>query len=163
MKPVPGYPKYLATKDGRVYTTRLREGWLKPSADKNGYVRYSVTLDNGKSRGIYAHQIVASTYLPNPDKKKYVNHLDHDKSNNTVENLAWCTHLENIRHDWAMGKRTIKYGEESYNPKTTAKDVRKMRELYAKGEKQTALAEMFGISQPAVSQIMRGITWRAEL
>jgi len=128
MKPVPGYPKYLATKDGRVYTTRLREGWLKPSADKNGYVRYSVTLDNGKSRGIYAHQIVASTYLPNPDKKKYVNHLDHDKSNNTVDNLAWCTHLENIRHDWVTGTRKpCNFGEKNGNNKHSPTLVAKLR------------------------------------
>jgi len=97
--------KYSVTKDGRVYSHRRRSGWLKPTVDRNGYHRISIEDDTGRRKGIYIHQVVARAFIPNPENKPFVNHKDHDKSNNKVENLEWCTHQENIAHDWAQGRR----------------------------------------------------------
>lgn len=160
MIPIPGYTAYLATPEGKVYTTKLRKGLMKPTADRNGYLRLSMIGDNGRRKGVYLHQIVAMTFLDNPDNKPFVNHLDHDKSNNSVKNLVWCTHLENIRHDWKMGKRRALFGEESGNSKITSEVAKSIRDLHKKGSKQAELATMFGISQPTVSQVIRGLTWR---
>lgn len=159
MKRIPGYSKYSATKDGRVWSHRERSGWLTPTIDRNGYVRYYVEGDNGKRKGMYIHQIVAQTYIPNPENKPNVNHKDFDKANNSIDNLEWCTQLENIQHDWAHGKRRIRQGEEAVH-KVTGEAVLKIRELYQLGWKQTRLAQEFGISQPTISQIVLRKSWR---
>lgn len=72
---------------------------LKKFLSSSGYE--SVYLYNGskKSRKAYrVHRLVALTFIPNPDKKPYINHKDGVKNNNCVENLEWVTQSENMRH-----------------------------------------------------------------
>lgn len=60
---------------------------------KNGYHLICVS-------GIWKpiHRYVATTFVPNPENKPYVNHINGVKSDNRCENLEWCTHEENMRH-----------------------------------------------------------------
>lgn len=51
----------------------------------------------------YLHRIVAEAFVPNPDNKRYVNHIDGDPSNNCASNLEWCTAHENMQHAKALG------------------------------------------------------------
>lgn len=60
-----------------------------------GYKQVSLYLEN-KHRKKYVHQLVAVAFLPNPRSLNEINHKDHCKENNHVDNLEWCTHLENI-------------------------------------------------------------------
>lgn len=156
MKRIPLFGNYSITTDGRVYSHKLRPGIVSPVKEKNGYIRYQLIDDSGKRRGIYAHQAVAQAYIANPESKPEVNHLDHDKSNNCIENLSWVTHQENIGYDWKMKTRTANYG----NRKITASMAAKIRELYDKGNRQIDLADEFGLSQSAISLIVREFTWK---
>lgn len=61
--------------------------------DKHGYKFASV---NGKS--LRVHRLVADKYIPNPENKPHVNHINGIKDDNRVENLEWCTPAENERH-----------------------------------------------------------------
>ena len=64
---------------------------LKGEYDKQGYKRYRLSK-NSKSKKIFAHQLVAIAFIPNPypERYKFVNHKDETHNNNCVENLEWC-------------------------------------------------------------------------
>ena len=51
-----------------------------------------------KDKNYNIHRLVALAFIPNPQKLPYINHIDEDKTNNNVGNLAWCTASENTRH-----------------------------------------------------------------
>ena len=67
----------------------------------DGYKMYYI-----KSKWHYAHRLVASHYINNPDNLSDVNHKDGIKDNNDVSNLEWCTHSDNIKHSFDVLGRT---------------------------------------------------------
>ncbi len=96
--------RYQVSNFGRVRTNWGKGKILKPQPRSTGYL--SVALRNKKIN--YAirmsiHRFVAMAFLPNPDNKPQVNHIDANKHNNHVDNLEWCTCSENIRHGYKMG------------------------------------------------------------
>lgn len=64
---------------------------------KKGYLLVNLPVD-GKMKRVQTHRVVAKMFIPNPDKLPQVNHIDCDKTNNTVSNLQWCTNKENAHH-----------------------------------------------------------------
>lgn len=53
------------------------------------------------------HRLVAETFIPNPNNFPCVNHIDGDRSNNSVENLEWVSYSDNLHHAYDILKRTI--------------------------------------------------------
>ena len=84
---------------------------LKPMAQQNGYL-FVTLCKNGIGRSFTLHRLVSTAFLPKSDKKFQVNHLDEDKTNNTVENLEWCTAKENVNY----GTRTKRASEKLQKP-----------------------------------------------
>ena len=96
--PIEGFPDYQITSHGRVFSLKygkMRE--LKPCKDKDGYMRLSL-YKNGKEYKKTVHRLVALAFIPNPENKNEINHIDENKTNNHVSNLEWCTNKENINH-----------------------------------------------------------------
>ena len=58
---------------------------------------------NGKNKGLRVHRLVANVFIPNPEKKPYVNHIDGNRGNNKLENLEWVTPSENTQHAVRIG------------------------------------------------------------
>ena len=91
---VEGYPGYEVSNLGRVRKNgkltsshRTRKGYWQT----NLYKRRKQTLH-------YIHRLVAIAFIPNPENKPTVNHIDGNKDNNRVSNLEWATYLENNLH-----------------------------------------------------------------
>lgn len=80
---------YLISEDGALFSTRTNK-WLKPTKDKYGYLYYVFSI-NGKRYTRKAHRMVAQAFLPNPQNKPTVNHINGKRDDNRVCNLEWAT------------------------------------------------------------------------
>lgn len=93
---VKNFPNYKITKDGKIFSIRSKR-YLKQKIQPNGY--HCIKLcNNGYQKDKYIHKLVAETFIKNTKNKKYVNHIDGNKSNNNINNLEWVTHSENMLH-----------------------------------------------------------------
>ncbi|QYI86577.1 HNH homing endonuclease [Enterococcus phage SSsP-1] len=113
---------YWVSNLGRVVSTRVRSSGklMTGSRDKDGYLL--VTL-YGKSAKI--HRLVAEAFIPNPEKKECVNHIDEVKSNNSLSNLEWATKRENALHGTAPEKISKRNGKSiTYLDKKSGKIVK---------------------------------------
>lgn len=104
IKEINGYPGYYASDTGEVWS--VKRGTLHrltPTLNRKGYERVKLSV-GGVSKTISVHQIIARTFIPNPDNKPQVNHKDENKRNNNVTNLEWCTCLENVRYGTGIAR-----------------------------------------------------------
>ena len=114
-RPIEGYEGlYEVSNTGQVrsldrYDNRncFRKGKvLSPIKDTDDYLKVNLYC-NGKNKKCLVHRLVALTFIPNPDGLPQVNHKDEDKTNNSVDNLEWCTEKYNCNY----GSRNIRRRE----------------------------------------------------
>jgi hypothetical protein len=79
------------------------EYYLVPTDNGKGYFRIKLS-NNGKSKRVMLHRIIAEAFINNPENKKCVNHINHNRKDNRIENLEWCTHSENTLHAVKHGR-----------------------------------------------------------
>ena len=87
-----GYPNYLIYKDGRVFSKK-RNIFMKQCPNSDGYLHLNI-YHNCKKIQARVHRLVAEHYIPNPDNKPTIDHIDRNRQNNDVSNLCWATRLE---------------------------------------------------------------------
>jgi hypothetical protein len=96
-----GNVKSLPKGDGNGARVRI----LKSDLHGNSVKYLRVTLSkNGVTKRISIHRMVATVFIPNPDNKPCVNHIDNNGMNNNVNNLEWCTPKENMSHAAKQGR-----------------------------------------------------------
>lgn len=92
-------------KNGRIFRINQR-GIVEAPQHKTGrtgkYLMISV-MKNGKQRYMYVHRLMAKGFIPNPENKPHVNHLDGNPRNNQLNNLEWVTPRENVEHAYQTG------------------------------------------------------------
>ena len=101
MKQITNYPNYLITLTGKVFSLKTMK-FLKLSL-QNGYNVVNLTKENSKQKVELVHRLIANAYIKNIYNKPHINHIDGNKSNNSIFNLEWCTPQENSIHAWNIG------------------------------------------------------------
>lgn len=99
-RPIEGFPRYQISNYGRVrsYTNPKKPKILRPHQLKNGYLM--VHLAKGEEWGsnetecVRIHKLVADAFIPNPQNKCHVRHINQNRTDNRVENLKWVTREE---------------------------------------------------------------------
>lgn len=122
-KDIEGYEGFYQVSNlGRVKSLRgwsgnkyiQREKILGQHKNDKGYL--SVTLIKNREIGYRrVNRLVAKAFVPNPQNKEQVNHIDGNKENNIADNLEWCTCKENINHAWKNGLATANKAVNQYD------------------------------------------------
>ena len=96
-KDIEGYEgRYQVSNLGRV--KRVTTGRILKSCKNRGGYLYVNLCKQGVVSNKRIHRLVAQAFIPNPENKSDINHIDEDKTNNTVTNLEWTTRKENLNH-----------------------------------------------------------------
>ena len=160
---IAGFEDYEISTLGRVRSHKYqRSSILKPRITHDGYVWYSLSK-NGKGYTRRANRLVAEAFIPNPENKPTVNHIDGDKLNNTVENLEWMTKEEQMRHAYSNGLKKPVRGVLQGNSVLTEDEVREIRRVYKGHDPEygmKALAKKYGVSEPTIDKCVRRVSYK---
>lgn len=163
-KPVVGYEGlYSVSNLGRVRSDATRghngkTGRIMTEDNSCGYAAVRLT-GYGCSKAYKSHRLVCSAFIPNPLGLPHVNHKNGVRMDNRVENLEWCTALQNSRHAIeVLGKHNA--GERNHSAKLVADDVRSVRAGKWAGMRNTEVAAALGVCESTIRAIRSGRTWR---
>lgn len=97
------FNKYVLYKDGRMYSYKTKK-FRKWVNENNGYLGMVLSV-NGIKIPVLQHRILAQSFIPNPENKREVNHINGIKQDNSLCNLEWATSSENLKHAYDTGLR----------------------------------------------------------
>lgn len=150
-----GKTLWFVDRDGSAYwqyQSRLEEA--NQQITNRGY-RY---IQVGGKRYL-VHRLVAEAYIQNPENKRCVNHIDENKLNNSISNLEWVTHSENMKHFYR--NKTYKLsGENNCNAKLSPTDVGVILKLLGADEPATKIAKYFEVGHTTIYNIKLGKSYK---
>ena len=149
-------PKYSVSRNGDVFgpSKKVLKGFIHPT----GYKQYCL----GGGDCSKAHRLVAEAYIPNPENKPEVNHINGDKLDNRVDNLEWVTHLENMQHAVKSGLHKLPFGDKSRRAILNSKQVKYIKEVYIPRHAefgQSALGRKFGVTNSCIWRVVHESNW----
>ncbi len=140
-----GLVKSLKGRRERILKFSSPRGYKCVKLYKDGKVNYLV------------HRLVAKAFIPNPDNKPDVNHLDGVRSNNNAENLEWCTSSENSLHRCRVLKKCV--GENAPRATLTNNVVKEIKSLLEEGLSSKRISELLSINLGKVQAIKEKRAW----
>lgn len=103
---------YIVNEYGELFSSRTGK-WLKPTTDRYGYSYYVVSI-NGDRYTIKAHRAVAECFIPNPECKPTVDHINGDRKDNRICNLRWATWKEQQENDVTRERSNMAHENTDY-------------------------------------------------
>ena len=145
---------YFVDEQGNVHGKRKT---LKPCMNKKGYMAVYLSHEREKLTRL-VHRLVAELFIPNPEDKPEVNHIDGDKTNNCVGNLEWVTAKENKEH--AMKVLGKGYGETHSQATLTEEQVRQVCTMIQDGYRTVDIHRKLNISLDKIRSVKKGTAWK---
>lgn len=133
---------YTISEKGDIVSLK-RQILLKQDINSKGYKWIKLPCFKKKQ---LIHRLVASLFIPNPENKPQVNHIDGNKLNNHYSNLEWCTNYENHLHSYKLGRQ-------SPNIKLSKEQV---LHIINSSVKAKELALQYNISTEAIYALRKG-------
>ena len=126
--------------------------------DRDGYCRCSVQKLDGKYSSQPVHRLVAKAFIPNPENKTCVNHVDNNRTNNRVDNLEWVTPKENVYHSFVKGDRKKLKNVQRTTVLTDfqVSQIAKLRTLYTVNQ----VSKLLNIKYSTLKNIIRRVNKR---
>ena len=131
---------------------------LRPKLDKKNYLMIEI-LSKRQRKPFKIHRLVAQAFIPNPNNKPQVNHIDGCKINAYVGNLEWATNAENQRHAYVTGLNVALQGEDKPQAKLNNEQVRYIRDN-PENLKTIELAQYFGVNKTTIERVKFGRTFK---
>jgi hypothetical protein len=135
---------YSVSNFGRLRNNKTNK-ILKGSKNSDGYMIFDYTLD-GIRHFKLIHRLVALAFIPNPDEKPFIDHIDNNKTNNNAYNLRWCTSNENqqnigLKSNNTSGHKGVFYRKDSKKWRATISHNGKIINLGSFKTKEEAMYE----------------------
>ena len=141
--------RYLVSTYARIYDV-LKKKIMTPKESSffkstvSPYYTILLNISDGETYNALLHRIVASSFIPNPEDKPFVNHKDGNPSHNELWNLEWSTPSENYIHALKTGLKHEQIGEERSNAKWTDNEIHMICKMMEEGHKATYIYHALG-------------------
>lgn len=158
MRPIPTCPGFYATADGRIFGPRPRFHLdmveLNQYPNSQGYRRVYLPRDGEPARDQKVHRLVLEAFVGECPPGMLARHLDGNKANNHLSNLAWGTPKENAADSIAHGTQPT--GERVGTCRFSDDEVAHALARIANGESGRSVARSIGVSKTQISRWRRG-------
>lgn len=132
---------------------------LKQQTSEFGYKRLSISAC-GKTFTVKVHRLVAMTFIPNPEKKREVNHISCVKTCNWVGNLEWATSHENKIHARKHGLYHDRRGQEKFNVRYTDEQINQVCKMLEDGKSAIQISRELNIPVSCPISIKYNGRWK---
>jgi len=124
------------------------------------YWRIRIKYLDGTSITESVHRLVAKEFVPNPDNKPQVNHIDGNKDNNHYSNQEWVTNEENMAHRYTVLKSfNHRKGSACNFSKLKEENIYEIKKLIDNKIPMTIIAKQFGVGHTTICEIKAGRSW----